>query len=622
MITINLIKQTIWLLLFLWLSLAEMTQAQNSTVKSHQKISDTQGGFTGVLGNNNRFGVSVASVGDLNRDGATDIAVGAILDDDPDLIVSSSSFSPASGTVGTQVTINVTVKNDGSGTAGSSRVDYYFSTNTTITTSDHKLGEDTVSSLAPGQTSNEQLVYTIPSNVPIDTYYVGWIVDAANQVEETDETNDFFLANPQFALTAAIPDIRVSTTSLSFGIVNVGSTDDQILTIFNDGSVVLSLNSITSDNSVFSATPTSFTVNPNNLRDVTVSFNPTTESTQDGVLTINSNDPDNSSLTVSLSGTGSNVDYENFQMVANGAGPIDPPEGAAADFQGFPSLRPTDGQQVGAGHWFFHTGDDTAGNRRSYAAFLSKSMRNDNFDRFVPNDWEMRFTGSNDNPGVGGSYAVKAFTTGTVHWVPFELWCIGVNTPDDPSDDFRLIPWFLEDIGGIVNDIYDLGQGDHSVSGEDNDPYTDWIYWIIPAEHLNFSPGTAGYDDYIASLDMEGGIPVFVGSYGYDGAEVIAKSVLVNWNGGSATPFNQDLPELGSIIRLISTKPGSPAVVRKGDVTEDGIINVQDLIKVINIILGLEEPTEGQRVTADMNGDGEINVNDLIAIINIILGIG
>ncbi len=54
----------------------------NGTVKSHQKISDTEGGFTGTLDYGDNFGWSAASLGDLNRDGVSDIAVGAIDDDD------------------------------------------------------------------------------------------------------------------------------------------------------------------------------------------------------------------------------------------------------------------------------------------------------------------------------------------------------------------------------------------------------------------------------------------------------------------------------------------------------------------------------------------------------------
>jgi len=54
----------------------------NGTVQSHQKISDTQGGFTGGLGNADQFGAAVDSIGDINGDGINDIAVGAPRDDD------------------------------------------------------------------------------------------------------------------------------------------------------------------------------------------------------------------------------------------------------------------------------------------------------------------------------------------------------------------------------------------------------------------------------------------------------------------------------------------------------------------------------------------------------------
>src|SRR5690606_8169862 len=52
------------------------------TVKSYQKISDTQGGLNGILNEGDYFGGSVANIGDLNSDGIIDLAVGAYRDDD------------------------------------------------------------------------------------------------------------------------------------------------------------------------------------------------------------------------------------------------------------------------------------------------------------------------------------------------------------------------------------------------------------------------------------------------------------------------------------------------------------------------------------------------------------
>ncbi len=53
----------------------------DGTVKDEQKISATAGGFGGVLDNGDHFGSSVASLGDLDGDGVTDLAAGAFFDD-------------------------------------------------------------------------------------------------------------------------------------------------------------------------------------------------------------------------------------------------------------------------------------------------------------------------------------------------------------------------------------------------------------------------------------------------------------------------------------------------------------------------------------------------------------
>ncbi len=55
----------------------------DGTVASYQKISDTEGGFTATLDDNDRFSaMAIAGIGDLNSDGVIDIAVGATGDDD------------------------------------------------------------------------------------------------------------------------------------------------------------------------------------------------------------------------------------------------------------------------------------------------------------------------------------------------------------------------------------------------------------------------------------------------------------------------------------------------------------------------------------------------------------
>jgi len=247
---------------------------------------------------------------------------------------------------------------------------------------------------------------------------------------------------------------------------------------------------------------------------------------------------------------GASNDVKNFQHVAGPSGKISPPSYAAFAFNnsGFPTLdggspgsgtpindRPSD--DWGGGRWGIHTNPD-AGGDISYARFITRVFRGGaNFSRFVPNDFEIRFT-------AAGGKGYLAFTSGAIVDVPFELWNIGIGTPDDPSDDYRMIP-LINDADG--NDAFNLQQADHNISGGDNDPYTDWIYWYEPA---NKAPGSAGYDAWVASQSDDD-----------IGDEVMARMVLVNFNGGSVSDptwpanVNSLMPAAGNVIRILSTKP-------------------------------------------------------------------
>lgn len=264
-----------------------------------------------------------------------------------------------------------------------------------------------------------------------------------------------------------------------------------------------------------------------------------------------------------------------FDCVANAAGPIDPPEGAAAGFSDPPfpvrldpndpadDGRPTEAQQVGPAEWLIHTfdngGTNGGGTRGAYDAFVDRTFRADpaRLARLGSYDWEMRFT-------ADGGYGWDAFNTGNATTVPFEIWRTGISTPDDPSDDVRLIPWILGDVtgdGSGDNFVFDLSQYggsgttchdgcEHSVSGGDNDPYTDAVYWRLPEDD---SPGEAGYNAFEAGMISD---PV---NWPGNDAPVMDRTVLVNWNGGIEPPFNQDMPEEGTVFRIVTYKSNTPA---------------------------------------------------------------
>ncbi len=60
-------------------------------------------------------------------------------------------------------------------------------------------------------------------------------------------------------------------------------------------------------------------------------------------------------------------------------------------------------------------------------------------------------------------------------------------------------------------------------------------------------------------------------------------------------------------------------VIISGDVNLDDIVNIQDLVLLINFVLGIDSPSNDQFNAGDINGDGILNILDIIATVNIIL---
>jgi len=87
------------------------------------------------------------------------------------------------------------------------------------------------------------------------------------------------------------------------------------------------------------------------------------------------------------------------------------------------------------------------------------------------------------------------------------------------------------------------------------------------------------------------------------------------WSGGDTDDFLQQLvDECGDLC----IDGGCTTAV--GDLNEDGILNIQDIITMVNQILGSTSLEGCALEAADMNLDGIINIQDLISLVNAILG--
>ncbi len=104
------------------------------------------------------------------------------------------------------------------------------------------------------------------------------------------------------------PNIQISPIELNFGTLMLGQTSPVLpVTVRNGGAGPLSILSVTLSNPAFallSAAALPITVPPGGQQILSLRFAPSVAGAQTGTLTIQSNDPERPSLTVALSGTG------------------------------------------------------------------------------------------------------------------------------------------------------------------------------------------------------------------------------------------------------------------------------------------------------------------------------
>jgi len=163
-------------------------------------------------------------------------------------------------------------------------------------------------SIGPSWLSAEPISDTIPSGDSVQVEvtfdatglyggdYFADILIASNDPDEPEA-----IVPAHLNVTGA-PDIVVSTDTLDYGIVFTGYSSTDTLVVANEGTDLLTVSDITSDNSDYTVDITNFTLNPGENQEVAVTFEPSSTGIITGNLTITSNDPDNPSVSVFLQG--------------------------------------------------------------------------------------------------------------------------------------------------------------------------------------------------------------------------------------------------------------------------------------------------------------------------------
>jgi subtilase family serine protease len=133
-----------------------------------------------------------------------------------DLVIETLKMSPLNTAPGSIVQVTWQVKNKGTVKATAAALRLYFSTDSTITTSDTYLQYEKTVTLKPGETSPPQTAQVkLPSNNNPGKMYLGAIVDPAKKVIELDDLNNTRAV--VFNLVSGQPDLQVRNVAFVGG---------------------------------------------------------------------------------------------------------------------------------------------------------------------------------------------------------------------------------------------------------------------------------------------------------------------------------------------------------------------------------------------------------------------
>jgi hypothetical protein len=145
--------------------------------------------LTGFIHDENQITLTGEGFASASLDGFTETCTGttssSLTRDSSDLIVIGVSASKTKPITDHTFTINATVKNKGKIDTDTTTLRYYWSKDSTINTDDSQLATDSVSVLAPGETSVESESVSIK---PVGTFWVGACIDPVSR--EAPTTNN------------------------------------------------------------------------------------------------------------------------------------------------------------------------------------------------------------------------------------------------------------------------------------------------------------------------------------------------------------------------------------------------------------------------------------------------
>ena len=214
-----------------------------------------------------------------------------------------------------------------------------------------------------------------------------------------------------------------------------------------------------------------------------------------------------------------------------------------------------------------------------------------------------------NNAGNSVTIPVSLTVSAAANPIEFSLDCSGNYTINTTGNELQVFMANEMSVGGFQFDITDLPGGFMEFTGVETTERTN---------AFSISSSYVGNDFRVICFSMTG-------------------DVISSGSGAIATLIFDTADQLGNVEvclteTVVSDEMGDPLQFTegcctmtieqggmKGDINNDGIINILDVVQTVNFVLGIITPDDYQFWAADYNSDGIINILDVVQIVNAVL---
>ena len=167
-----------------------------------------------------------------------------------------------------------------------------------------------------------------------------------------------------------------------------------------------------------------------------------------------------------------------------------------------------------------------------------------------------------------------------------------------------------------ISNIEDMDFSNYVTANSTSNSFQNYPYTLLDSNLHTVWVDQDGFDIFYGMTDIQTNTMLNVQKINDDNSESTQKDPILYKNNDMLYSFWSD--QRDGNYEIYFSKAINESIIL-GDVNQDNLIDILDVVLIINFILGQDIPNAIEEIASDLNSDGIVNIQDVILIINIIL---